>query len=61
MDDAIFAISPAGRSDARVTRVPSWTRSVTSATAASMVKASRAGRCDGAPGGKKWSNTKTAS
>ncbi|GBC86643.1 hypothetical protein HRbin12_00641 [bacterium HR12] len=58
---ASFARRPAGRSEARVTRVPIRTRSVEAATAASVAKASSEGRSGEAPGGKKWSKAKTPS
>ena len=46
---------------ARVTSVPIATRVVVAATAASVVKTSRAGRSGGPPGGKKWSKAKSPS
>jgi hypothetical protein len=50
---ASFASSPMGRICALATSVPSITRSVRAATAASVVNASSEGRSELAPGGKK--------
>ena len=50
---AILATRPGGRSTARVTRLPTVTRSVSVAAAASVVNSSSDGRSEGAPGGKK--------
>src|SRR3990172_9572894 len=60
-ETAILARSPAGRSAARVTSVPSVRCGYRAAIDDSVAKASSDGRSGGAPGGKKWSKANTPS